>query len=418
MRLAGYAFLAGASALLTSPAIGQQIPGATGLQRHPIGAPGNAVYERDRPAFDAKGMVAGAFRFYPSVTVGSYYDSNVFASDTSEVDDFVGFVGPQLAVMTEQDALTLDARLGVGISRYLDRTDQNAEEAEGFVGGRYRLSTTDSLRAGLALRRQVVGRDDVDDGGGAGAPRMVHRATADAGYSAVRGAFAIDVGGRATDQDFRLDTQRGSDRREYDGTGRLGYRATRELTPFVEPFFQVRDFDTSVDSGGFQRDANRVGGRVGTLYTLGDTLSLEASAGLSRWEFDDPAFGDDTGWMARGTMGWNVTPVTTIKASLGRDEIATTRVGSSLREVIGTNVGVEHAIQPDILVFADAEYRMVDFNGPARDDDVVQFAVGGDYLLTQMFSVGASYLFANRESTAVGEDFTRNIVWVNLRAQF
>jgi len=402
----------------TPVAFAQQVPGATGLQRHPLGAPGSAVYDRDRPDFEAKGMAAGSFRFYPSVTVGSYYDSNVFASETNEVDDFVGFVGPQLVVTSEQDALTLDARLGVGISRYLDRTDQNVEEGEGHVGGRYRLSSSDSLRGGLTLRREVVGRDDVDDGGGVGAPRMVHRAIADAGYSSVRGPFTIDIGGRAADQDFRLDTQRGADRREYDGTGRLGYRATRELTPFVEPFFQIRDFDTSVDSNGFQRDANRVGGRVGTLYTLGDTLSLEASAGLARWEFDDPAFGDDTGWMARATMGWNVTPVTTLKAGLGRDEVATTRAGSSLREVVSTNVGVEHAIQANILVFADAEYRMIDFNGPARDDDVVQLAVGGDYFLTQMFSVGASYLVANRDSTVAGEDFTRNIVWLNLRAQF
>lgn len=247
---------------------------------------------------------------------------------------------------------------------------------------------------------------------------MLHQIIGRAGYSGLRGPVTIDLDGRAVDKDFQRAIQDDKDRTEYQAVGRVGYRANRELTPFVEPYVEVRDFDTAVDDNGFARDAHRAGVRVGTLYELGERLSLEASVGGAQWEFDDSRFDSQTIWTASGELGWNVTPLTTIKVGASRDEVATTRAGSALREVIAGNIGLEHEIRRNILAFADVKYRKTDFGSDPREDDDIDFGVGAEYLFDKMFSASARYVRSERDSNNAGSDFSRDIIWLSVRAQF
>ena len=50
---------------------------------------GQGVAERQYDAYTAQGVRVGSFVLRPSLTVSDTYDSNVFASNTGEVSDFV-----------------------------------------------------------------------------------------------------------------------------------------------------------------------------------------------------------------------------------------------------------------------------------------------------------------------------------------
>lgn len=400
------------------PAHAQEFPGGTALGRSPMNVPGVSVFDRDRPEFEAEGFTAGDFIVVPSVTVGGYYDSNIFADDTDEVGSFVAFVGPRIEARSERPNLSLRATVTAGISRYERDSQQNAEEFSAGGRVRYKFSALDTGTAGLEFRRVVVNRSDEDEGGGTGDPRLVHRIIGRAGYETSFDAITVDARLRAVDHDFQLSEQRDNDRRTYDGSVQLGYRTSRVLTAFVEPHFEVLDFDTAVDDNGFARDAERYGARAGLIYELGDRLSAEGSIGVARWEFDDARFDSEDIWTADGSVGWNVTPLTSLKARGSRDETHTTRAGSSLREVITVGVGAEHEFRPDIITFVDAEYRVVDFNRDSREDDNTAFSVGGRYYLSKMFSFTGKYVRTERDSNVDTEDFTRDFVWLSVDAQF
>ncbi|MGH6905908.1 MAG: outer membrane beta-barrel protein, partial [Geminicoccaceae bacterium] len=51
--------------------------------------PNVPVTARPRPDFDPLGIRAGGFLIYPSLTVGSSYDTNVFATKDDTKDDFI-----------------------------------------------------------------------------------------------------------------------------------------------------------------------------------------------------------------------------------------------------------------------------------------------------------------------------------------
>ena len=383
----------------------------------PAWSPGVSVYERPRPPFEPAGHQVGQFLVFPSVGVAEYYDSNIFAESTGENDDFVTMIEPALIAEVRQQRLAIDGLLGARVSLFADNSSQDEVEYEGRVGARYRLAEADEISGALSHLRQVVSREDVDEGGGTGDPRIVYRVVGEAGYDGSRGRVFYGLDGRVLYNDFEQSAQRDRDRTVYDAQGLLGYRATPNLAPYVEPYVEYWNFDTAVDSNGFARDATRVGGRVGAEYEEGDLITLRAAVGLGRWEFDDARFGDEWVWSADVLAGWNVTPATTLKLGAGRDELQNSVAGSSLREVSRVRVGVEHAFMPNVLGFADAEFRHSDFNNVGREDDDLSLGLGGDYLIDRMFAVSAGYTFDQRDSNRPA-DFDRNVVWVGLRAQF
>jgi hypothetical protein len=169
------------------------------------------------------------------VTVAGFYDDNIFASEKNDVGSYVAFVGPQVVAETERGNLSIRGFLGGGFTFYERDSKQNTEEADANLRGRYRFSPSDSASTQLRFRRTVVSRDDEDLGGGAGDPRMLHRIIGRVGYSADFGAFSMNVRAQGADRDFQNSIQRDKDNIQYDGAVRVGYRATRFLTPFINP---------------------------------------------------------------------------------------------------------------------------------------------------------------------------------------
>lgn len=383
-----------------------------------MAVPGPQVYEKERPGYDAKGINASGVTILPSISLSETYDSNIFAADSNEKDDFITVVRPRVDAETQRGPLTLNGSAEGAFSFFSENDSQDVEEFDLRADGSYAVTPRDTVSLGAAYVRDAIARSDVEDGGGSGKPRLVHRAIGTAGYDGEHGpyVFSVDLGAR--NLNFIRSEQRDRDRNEYNASGRVGYKVTPLWTPFVEANYHDYDFDLARDDNGFNRDATRIGGNVGAVFEIPDRWFVEGWVGLAEWSFDDNAFDDETIWTAGLDAGWNPTPLTTLKASLLRDLENTSRAGDSLKEVIRATVGAEYAFRPNILGFAEAGYRYVDFQEGDRQDDNYGLTVGGDYLINAMFSLQARYTLSTRESNIDGEDFTRNEVTLGVTAQF
>jgi len=56
------------------------------------------VARKPRPEFDAIGLRAGSFLVYPMLEVVENYDSNIYATQNNETDDWVTLISPDVAV--------------------------------------------------------------------------------------------------------------------------------------------------------------------------------------------------------------------------------------------------------------------------------------------------------------------------------
>ncbi len=387
-------------------------------QVYPLAAPGQSVFDSPREEFTSKGIPLGGVLVQPSLSVKQYYDSNIFATETNEKSDTITKIQPGIRVNMTRDTYALDAIAEATFSNYTVHDRQNAGEWNLGLGGHVDLTEFDTVRASFRHQRQTIARDDTEDGGGSGDPRNVHRMIGNARYEHAQGPYDIWADGRVQKSNFLDSSQDDADRTEYRGRSRFGYQYTPTLKPFLEASYDARDYDTAVDDSNVNRDAQRVTGLIGTEWRVGDRVAVDAAVGLGHWLFDERTFDDETVWVAEVGAGYNVSPQTTLKASVNRDQVHTTRAGSKTKTVLGGSLGVEHEFQRDLLVYGDTRYRNADFDGGDREDHDLALAIGGRYYIDANFSLSAEYVFSYRDSNAAGEDYERSQVWLGVMASF
>ncbi len=412
MSLKGQSLFAAGLVAVAWPAAAQELPTA---------APGVSVYERTQENFEPKGFgLVEGISVKPSIQLREYYDSNVFASEDNERDDMITQIRPGLKLEADRGIFSVEAVAEAAFSIYNELDNQDTEEWNFGVAGDFRPTPIDTISAGVSHQRVQISREDPEeDQPVGGKPRMAHVLRGQAAYAREVGPWVVRVGTDARDWNYLDSTQEDRDRVDWLTDGRIGYKISPLVQPYFEPFYENKDYDRRVDFNNFDRDASRAGALVGAEFTLGDVWTIDAAAGGGLWMFDDARFDDDAVWIARFSAGYNVTPSTTLKARLSRDETQTTRNGAATKVVTAGGLGVEHAILPNALAFADVGYRNTDFSGgDQREDDNYDIAVGGRYYFNSNFSLLAQYIFSTRDSNLPNEDFDRNVVWVGLEAAF
>lgn len=406
----------------------RQIIIATGLvvmasagaaQQYPTPAPGTSVSERTRDAFEQKGFAVGeGIALKPSIGVREYFDSNVFATDSNEKDDTITQIRPGVRLQADRPTFSFEAIAEAALNNYTTMDDQNSVEWNVGAGGQYKFTPVDTARAAVSHRRVQISRSDPEEGGGSGEPRMAHVLRGEAGYLRDEGPYHYRLGADLRDWNYLDSRQEDRDRMDFLYSGRFGYEISPIVQPYAELFYEGKDYDLKRDFNGFERDAARVGALFGAEWKLGDAWTIDAAVGLAEWMFDEARFDDDMVWIARAGAGYNITPSTTLKAGFTRDETDTTRSAVSTRTSYGANLGVEHAVLTNFIVYADAAYRNISYKSDPREDDNYDFSIGGRYYFNSNFALAAQYILSDRESNERGADFVRNQVWIGLEAGF
>jgi len=140
--------------------------------------------------------------------------------------------------------------------------------------------------------------------------------------------------------------------------------------------------------------------------------------GLIANDFEDPDFDDVVDFIVDGDATWYVTDLTTVKGRVAREDIASNQPGSSSRTRTTVGGEVQHELQRNILLVAEARYVQDDYREIDRVDDRAVFGFGGEYLINRYVSLAADYQFEQRWSDEETRDFTRNLVTLGLRTKF
>lgn len=410
-----------ATLLLAATALCASPYGASAQQRGEP-SPNVTVQERPRPDFDPIGIRAGSFFLFPSIGLAGVYDDNVFA-EKDEESDFATVVTPLLRLRSNFSRHSLNLDVGAETAFYAKEDDNNYQDVFARGGGQLEITRDNLLNASFDLSRLHEDRDSPDD---SGQDEITKYYSQKAGLSYRRNfnrLFAI-VGSELLRFDYQDTDDENNDDRDRNqllGRARLGYEIGPRLAAFVQGTADARRYDETPDDGGFDRDSEGYGARVGATVDITSILFGEVSAGYTYRNYDDEELDSVDGLGLGGSITWNVTPLTSIIfEALG--EIQETTVAAGADRAAGNfqktaGVDLTHELLRNVLLNANAAYIRDDFEGIDRTDDSVLLGGGVSYLLNRNLSLDATYSFRNRFSDESDEEYTRNIIMLGLTAK-
>ena len=332
LGLAATALLSGWANL----AIAQQVdPGARPFTVRPAprGTPeekqplvrGDTVASRPRPEYDPLGVRAGGFLIFPQVSAFQGYNSNVFADEDDERDDFFFNLIPALAVQSDWNRHAVNFSSGASYTKYYEFTRQ--DYTDWFVNGNGRVDITRDaalfLGGGFARRHELPGSPDFDEDAREPTPYNVSngfaryvqqfgrfRASLDSAIDYFNYKNGTAVGGASIDNDD-------DDRLVYGGP-RVGYELFPNYEVFVRAAGNRREYDDTDGVPTPDRSSSGYNAVTGVALDLGGIVFGEVYIGYLQQFYDSDEFDAVQG--VDGCLGltWNVTPLTTMTARVAR----------------------------------------------------------------------------------------------------
>ncbi len=390
--------------------------------------PGETVLDRDRPRLDPRGVTAGGFLVFPSVSLEGEYNDNIFANPSGDdvESDYITHLRPNVSVESRWANHALNFRAGADLAAYDDYSGEDYEDYNIGVDGRYDVTRNDNLFGGASYRRGHEDRGSPDDvngkepteydnynafaGGEVQWNRVTTRVTAT--YDRLDYDDVPRAGGGTIDNDDR-------DRDTYEGRARISYQIQRRFATFVEGAYDVRSYDETKNSG-FDRDSEGYELAVGMDFDLTGVTFGEVFAGYRSQDYDDPALETADGWDAGVSLTSNVSQLTSVRATFERSLRETTQRDASGYFTNLTTLRVDHELLRNLLLDAEASYSLNDYQGIGREDDVWSAGIGATYMVNRYAEAELGYTHSARDSSETDRDYdyTRNRVMLELTAQY
>lgn len=414
--------LANASAWAQSPPTSPE----SGAERSaPEPGPGDTVKSRPRPEYDPAGVHLGGFFLYPKMSATEIYRDNIFYTENNTTDDFITVLSPELDLKSNWNNHALNLFAGADAGFYASNSDENYTDLRAGINGRVDIQRDLNASGGVTIERLHEERSSPDQTA-ASEPVTYVRTRPTVALSKRFNRLTTRLSGSVSD--YRYDDAKTSsggtlsmkdrNRRDYEGTVRVGYAFAAGYEGFVRGTANRRAYSHETDDAGFDRDSDGWESVAGLAFDLGGVTQGNIFGGYLTQNFDDPAFESIEGISYGGDLTWNPTRLTTVTGGAQRSIEETTLSGASGAVSSTFEFGVDHELKRNIILSGDLRYQMLDYDGISREDDIVGAGIGGEYLMNRNFRLGARYGYATRSSNVSGGDYTTNSVRIQLTAQY
>ena len=397
--------------------VGATLAAPVALAQQPAPEPERnvTVEQRRRPQFDPLGIRAGGFLIFPSLQVSGEYDSNVFATENNEDDDFGLLLRPRLTAVSQWSRHALNASLFGDFAFYEEFDENNYKDFGGSLNGRLDITRNDILFGELSLARRHEGRESPES---VGSQDLVtyFDGLARLGYRRDFNLVYVVVGGSVNRKDYN-EEDLNEDRRDLiDLTGdlRIGYKVSPRFNLFVQGDYTIVRYD---NDSGVDRDSRGFGFSVGTDVDITGILFGEARVGYIRREYDDDTLDSVSGPGGAAKLTWNVTGLTSLIFEAGGGIVETTQFGASANLQSNLSGEVQHELLRNLILTGRLSFTRDDFQGIDRTDHTYRARVGARYLLNRNLSLDAGYEFATRDSDVNGGDYDRHLVRLGVTAR-
>lgn len=377
------------------------------------------------PDYQPLGARAGTFLIHPFLTTGAAYESNIFRTANNEESDFIYTVNPGVEVKSDWNLHSLQFLTSADFGLYQDNSDEDYEDYEAVLTGRYDITYNTYLYSQLSYERLHEDRGSPDDVRG-DEPTEYDRYMARVAFNRSLGKLRLLLNQLTTKYEFENTSVSGTpvnnsvrDRTEKLYQARLGYEYFPNYEAYILGSYKDIDYDVA---NTVDRSSDGYDLRVGTAVDLSGKVKGDVYAGYLDREYSAP-FQDLSEANYGASLIWNLNGITSIKAGLDRQVYETTSTSGPLYSgylKTSGNVSVEHSFSYETLAEAYITYEQDEFIGgnTKREDDIAKVGLDFYYRPNRNIEFKAGYEFSERDSNIQNADYKNNTVLLSLSVKF
>ena len=394
-----------------------------------------SVKNRPNSDYDAKGVPAGGFTFFPALDVSGAWNDNIYATKAGKEDDFITTVKPSVRLASNWNQNSLAVYADADFGYYSDATGEDYKDYTIGVDGRADIDSGSYFSGGLNYGDKHEDRGAPDSAANAAEPTSYSVFNADVAYKRDVSVFSLGLdssfvktsyddtalnGGGFTSQGHR-------DRERYTYGARVGYEIGEGTEAYVRATGNVVNYDNSKLNGGPQRNSDGYEAVVGAKLDLSGKTAFDGYVGMVKQDYDGGSLKPIKEMTYGMSLLWNPSQMTSIISNVSRSVLET-----AVFEVNGSDVfvaasgllntsytfRVEHELRRNIMLEAGVGYSTMDFKGTVRSDEIVSADIGVEYLLNRNVRLAASHKIEDKSTNVGRGEFKRNVTMLNLKAQF
>ncbi len=386
---------------------------------------GQGVAERRYEDYSPQGVRLGSFVLRPSLSVTEFYDSNVFATDTNETDDFITEINPNIRLESDWANHAVMLELDAEQSLHEALTNENTLDLRASASARIDVLSDTSVTIGLLYGSLSEERGTPDAVGAAAEPTEYEEIGATVALAQSFNRVSVDVSAGYTQLDFDdtpligggFDENDDRDRSVLEVAVQVGYELVADTVVFLRGTYNVRDYEQEAPVVTVDRDSDGFELVAGTSFELGSLATGEVYAGYQKQSFEDASFSAVSSLAFGAAVNWYATPLTTVRLRADSSLEDTSTGGSSSYERRSVGVGIDHEFLRNLVAVADFGYAEDAYSGSARQDETYNVDLGVDYLINRAFSVGVFYGYEQRDSNISGNSFSRDVAGIRIKSE-
>lgn len=385
---------------------------------------GERVVDRTKTPFQPDGIRVGNYIMSPSLAVETSFDDNIYATRTNRKSDVRIDIVPVVRMQSQFSRHALDFAFGGRVAKYAEHDNYDTVDGFGSVTGALHFDHAHTLSF-KALSE--IDHDDSlvpDKPTNAKSPTQVFHNSVAVGLKRDAGRLWAAIGAKAESWDFRdvrafdgsVIDQDVRDLQMVSGNARAGFR----FSPGYEVQVQVRGLrQTTPGNLTDNRDAIGWEAAAGLAAELNPLLRWRLFGGYAQRDFDRAELGTVGAAIAEAEVQWLASSLLNLTLTARRELSDSASSGGSNSRIDNKfKARIDYEMLRNLVFTIQGEYRLSDYVGVERHDQVFLSRVGLQYLHTKNWMLQLSWENQQRLSDVKEAEFTRNRFWFEGKLRF
>ena len=381
------------------------------------------VKQRQQPGYEPVGIRYGSWMFNPSLMSGTFYDSNVFSSNSDKRSDIAAVISPSLRAHTLWERHGIDVKLDATSTAYRQNSSLDQTNASLKGNAWYDISHDLAVLTNFQISHLNEGVGSLNSPTNAIAPTPYDLYSGDVSVRKEFNRLAASVGvsvasydyGSTRAQDGSIINQDGRDGQIYTLHGRLDYA----FSPVLGWFAGVEGNQRSI-RGTPARSLDSQGYRAlsGVTFGMTNLVTGEIGAGYAQQDFSDPSIGVIEGPAYRARVTWRPTKLLDVHFKAEQIVTETSLTSSSGVQANALQLGADYELRRNVILSLMGTYEIDKFFGQDRRDVVTTTDARVKYLMNRFAAISVYHRYSDRNSDVPIFSYDKHQVGINVTAQF
>ena len=381
------------------------------------------VKNRQQPGYEPVGIRAGSWMFSPALTFGSFYDSNVFSSNTLKRSDIAAVVEPSLRAHTLWEQHGIDLRLDTQSTVYNQNSGLDQTNASLKGNAWFDISHDLAVLTDFQIAHLNEGVGTLSSPANAVQPTPYDLLSGDISLRKEFNRLTASIGFRTDSYDYQstraqdgsVINQDSRDGQIYTLHSRIDYAISSSVGWFAGVEGNERNIrgtpGQSLDSQGYRALS-------GITVALSNLVTGEFGAGYVQQRFVDPTIGTIDGPSYRARLTWR--PTRLLDVHFNAEQLVTETADTSSAGVLANamQLGIDYELLRNVILSVDGGYETDRFFGQQRKDRVTSTDASIKYLLNRFAAISVFHRYTNRNSDIPAFSYDKNQVGINVTTQF